>query len=328
MAKKNVYMFFGEDTYSASKKLKLWRTQFELKYEGDLNIAQLEGKNMLSADFESDVQSAPFLADKRLVIVSDFLSKGNKDEQKKVAEVLEKGVPEFCIIVFYESKLPDKRLSLFKKINKVGTIEEFKPLMGAQLAKWISDKAEEIDLKINYSIATYIGEVAGSDLWNLANELNKLKLYSQTNEITKEVIDELVHPNLTTSIFKFTDFLAQRNSKGSLKTLHILLESGEDIIRIIFMIVRHFRILIQVKDLVDRGTRKPDIVSRVKEHPYTISTSMQQSPNFSAEALKSIYESLLLIDAGLKTGKIRVLTDDKKELMLALEQLVYKVCGN
>ncbi len=328
MAKQNVHLFFGEDTYSSNQKLKYWYERFEQKYEGDTNIAVLEGKGLDAKNLESDIQSAPFLADKRLVIVYDFLGKGGKEEQKKVAEFLEEGVPDFCIVVFYESKLPDKRSALYKKLNKVGHIEEYKPLMGPELTRWISKKAEKIGLQLSFGLADYLGQVAGGDLWNLDNELNKLKLYSKTNPITREVIDELVHPNLTTNIFKFTDFIAQRNAKGSIGTLNVLLDSGEDLMKIIFMIVRHFRILIQVKDLMDRGNAKSDIISKVKEHPYTISTTMQQSPNFSAGALRSIYDSLLQIDIGIKTGKIRMLADDKKELMLALEKFVYRVCGN
>jgi DNA polymerase-3 subunit delta len=325
--KKNVYLFFGDDTYSANQKVRFWREEFEKKYEGDMNIATLEGKTLVSSQFESDIQSAPFLADKRMVIVTDFLSKGNKDEQKKVADVLEKDIPDFCIIIFIENKLPDKRSSLFKKLNKVGDLEEFPHLMGNALTQWILKSAKEKGLPLTPAIADYLGKVAGSDLWNLDNEITKLKTYANGNPITKENIDNLVHPNLTTSIFKFTDYLAQKNEKGSLHTLNILIESGEDIVKIIFMIVRHFRILLQVKDLMDRGSAKPDIVSRVKEHPYTISTSMQQSPNFSQNKLKSIYGALLDIDIGIKTGKIRVLADDKKELLLALEKLVLTVCS-
>ena len=329
MPKKNVHLFFGEDTYSSTQKLNFWRDQFEKKYEGDINIAVLEGKGLESKNLESDIQSAPFLADKRMVIVKDFLAKGSKDEQKKVAEILEGEIPDFCIIIFIETiKLPDKRVSLFKKLNKVGNLEEYKALMGPELNRWINDKSNEIGLKMNSQIASYLGEVAGSDLWNLHNELQKLKTYSKTQPITKEAIDQLVHPNLTTSIFKFTDYIAQRNAKGSMRTLNILIESGEDIMKIIFMIVRHFRILIQVKDLVDRGNPKSEIISKVKEHPYTISTTMQQSPNFSAETLHNIYEALLGIDIGIKTGKIRMLADDKKEILLALDQFVLKVCGN
>jgi hypothetical protein len=55
---------------------------------------------------------------------------------------------------------------------------------------------------------------------------------------------------------------------------------------------------------------------------------MQQSPNFSAETLHNIYGALLGIDIGIKTGKIRMLADDKKEILLALDQFVLKVCNN
>ncbi|MFC1599998.1 DNA polymerase III subunit delta [Patescibacteria group bacterium] len=329
MPKKNVHLFFGEDTYSSTQKLNYWRDQFEKKYEGDINIAVLEGKGLESKNLESDIQSTPFLAEKRMVIVKDFLAKGSKDEQKKVAEILEGEIPDFCILIFIETiKLPDKRASLYKKLNKVGNLDEYKALMGPELNRWINDRAKAIGFNLDSKTANYLGEVAGSDLWNLNNELHKLKTYSKTQPITPEAIDELVHPNLTTSIFKFTDYIAQRNAKGSLRTLNILIESGEDIMKIIFMIVRHFRILIQVKDLVDRGNPKPEIISKIKEHPYTISTTMQQSPNFSAETLHGIYETLLGIDIGIKTGKIRMLADDKKEIRLALEQFVLNVCVN
>ena len=329
MPKKNVHLFFGEDTYSSTQKLNFWREQFEKKYEGDININVLEGKGLESKNLESDIQSAPFLADKRMVIVKDFLAKGSKDEQKKVAEILEGEIPDFCILIFIETiKLPDKRASLYKKLNKVGNLMEYKPLMGPELNRWIREEAEKIGFKIDSRMSSYVGEVAGGDLWNLHNELQKLKTYSKTKTLDKDAIDQLVHPNLTTSIFKFTDYIAQRNAKGSLRTLNILIESGEDIMKIIFMIVRHFRILIQVKDLVDRGNPKSEIISKVKEHPYTISTTMQQSPNFSAETLHGLYETLLEIDVGIKTGKIRMLADDKKEIRLALEQFVLNVCVN
>ncbi|MBU1446261.1 DNA polymerase III subunit delta [Patescibacteria group bacterium] len=324
--KKNVYLFFGEDTYSANQKVKFWRNAFEQKHGGDMNIAILEGKKLTSSILESDIQSTPFLAEKRLIIVEDFLSRGIKDEQKKVVDVLEKNLPDFCVIVFIENQLPDKRSSLYKKLNKVGHVEEFKLLMGIQLTNWIQKTAIKNELALSPNLADYLGRVAGSDLWNLSNEINKLKTYSQTNQITKEVIDNLVHPNLSTSIFKFTDFLAHKNVKGAINTMDILMESGEEIVKIIFMIVRHFRILIQVKDLMSRNNQKPEIISKLKQHPFAITQMMQQSPNFSSEKLREIYKSLLQIDIDMKNGKIKILTDDKKELLLATHQFIINVC--
>lgn len=324
--KKNVYLFFGEDTYSSTKKAKFWRNAFEKKHGGDINIAILEGKKLTSSVLESDMQSTPFLAEKRLIIVEDFLNRGAKDEQKKVAEILEKDLPDFCVIVFVENKVPDKRSSLYKKLNKVGHSEEFKLLIGSALTGWIQKTATAKGLYLSASLDDYLGKLAGSDLWNLNNEIDKLKTYSQTNQVTKEVIDALVHPNLNASIFKFTDSLAQKNAKGSIDTMHILLESGEEIVKIIFMIVRHFRILIQVKDLMIRGNRKPEIISKLKQHPFAIAQMMQQSPNFSQEKLCEIYSSLLQIDIDMKSGKIKMLANDKKEMFLAIEKFIMNVC--
>lgn len=324
--KKNIYLFFGEDSYSASKKAKFWREQFEKKHGGDINIADLDGRNTTAVQFKSDIYSAPFLADKRLVVIYDFLSKGPKDEQKKIADILEGEIPDFCVIVFVENKPPDKRSSLYKKINKVGHVEEFELLMGPRLTKWISDRARAKNLNLSPVLADYLGKVAGSDLWNVENELEKLKTYSQSKEITKEAIEELVHPNLTASIFKLTDSLSQKNPKESIKILSILAESGEDILMILFMIVRHFRILIQVKDLTERNAKKSEIISKLKQHPFVITKTMQQSPNFSPEKLKQIYNHLLEIDIGVKTGKIKMLAEDKKEMLLALEKFIFSVC--
>ena len=38
--KNNVFLFFGEDTFSAFHILKFWKNQFEKKYGGDINIAE------------------------------------------------------------------------------------------------------------------------------------------------------------------------------------------------------------------------------------------------------------------------------------------------
>ncbi|MBN1494536.1 DNA polymerase III subunit delta [Candidatus Peregrinibacteria bacterium] len=325
--KKNVYLFFGEDTYSANHKLKIWQKAFEEKHGGDINIAVLEGRDTTRIELESAVNSAPFLAEKRLIIVKNFLAKGDKDEQKKVADLLEEELPDFSIIVFIEEEMPDKRTALLKKINKIGVLEEFESLIGPRLTGWIINKATEKNIPITPKVADYLGKVAGSELWNLNNELDKLKSYAKTQKIDEKAVDELVHPNLTTSIFKFTDYIAHKNRKGSLNTLDILIESGEEIVKIIFMIVRHFRILIQVKDLKDRGEPKSEIISKLKEHPFVVSTMLEQSPNFTKEQLKTIYDTLLKIDIGIKTGKIRLLADDKKEVLLALQKFVHTVCS-
>ncbi len=315
----NIFLFHGEDSYSSSEKLKFWRKQFIEKH-GEHSFEIIEAKSLKPAEFNTNIQSLPFLADKRLVIVKDFLNKGKTDDQKKIADYLTK-IPDFCILAFQEEKNADKRTSLYKKLKKIGKIEEFPILEPQETANWILKQNKNI----SYTTANYLVEHCGTDLWKISKELDKLSLYCQEKEINQEDIDKLCTASLSSSVFKLTDALAQKRQQQSLKTFHVLTESGEDPIKVFFMIVRHFRILIQVKSLIKQNSEKA-ISKRLKQHPFVIKKSAQQSRNFSPLKLKTIYENLLNIDKNFKTGIIKTSSTDNKEYCLAIEKFIIHCC--
>lgn len=322
----NIHLFFGEDTYSILHELKRWQDSFNEKHGGELNMSVLEGKKIEFAEFQSNVESVPFLSEKRLVIVKNFIKSGNSDTQKKIAKLLEDGISDFCIILFIETEGVDKRTAIYKKLNKVGNLKEFKLLIGPDLTKWILNKSQEVGLNIDTTMATYLWQIAGQNLWTISNEIQKLKLYLKDKPVDRNAIHQLVHPNLSTSIFKLTDSLAAKHSKDVIETFHILLESGEDLMKVFFMLVRHFRILIQVKDLKNQGLQRQAIISKLKQHPFVIGNMEKQANNFSIDDLIDIYGNFLKIDIRIKTGLIRFSTEDKRDFELALEEVMLGVC--
>ncbi|MBI4231760.1 DNA polymerase III subunit delta [Candidatus Peregrinibacteria bacterium] len=321
---KSLYLFYGENTFASYKKLKFWKEEFIKKYdENSLEI--IEGKNLDPAEFTTNIEAIPFLSEKRLMIVKDFLSQRKSEDQKRIAEHLDR-TSEFCIILFYETEIPDKRSSLYKKIQKIGKIEEFRALSPNELSKWILDQAKERSIKINYANANYLGEHCGANLWTLENELGKLKSYALEKEISKEDIELNCTPSLSASIFKLTDSVAQKNKQNSLKIFQILDQSGEDLVKVFFMLVRHFRILIQVQELVSKGEPSASITKKLNQHPFVIQKSREQSKNFSSKKLEEIYAKLLEIDLKMKTGSIKTYAGDNKEFALAIEQLIIDCC--
>lgn len=321
---KNIYLFFGENTYSSQEKLKFWQQEFAKKY-GEDAIETIEGHNLNPAQFTTDIEAQPFLSEKRLIIIKDFLAEADAEDQKRVAEHLDKAIDE-CILVFYETQAPDKRLTLFKKITKIGQAEEFKALHPNDLAKWILDRANKNGLKINFPTANYLIQHSGTNLWVISGELEKLGIYADGKEITSTMIDEVSIPSLTASIFKLTDAIAQKNVKQSLKTFKIMSESGEDLMMVFFMIVRHFRILVQVLDLLKQGENQNSITTKLQQHPYVIQKSSQQSRNFTIEKLEKIYCQLLDIDRKFKTGVVKTYSTDNREYELLIEQLIIDCC--
>ncbi len=320
----SIFLFYGEDSFSSSQKILLWKKEFIKKF-GDDSIETIDGKSLNPSEFSTNIEAIPFLSEKRLIIVNDFLEKGKTDNQKQVADNLSKATDQ-CIILFHENKAPDKRTVLFKRISKLGKIEEFRTLTPPEVSKWITERAKKENIKIDFGTINYLSEHCGPSLWTISSELEKLKIYASGKEISKEMIDEVATQSLSSSIFKLTDSVAQKNVKESLKTFGILNESGEDLMMIFFMLVRHFRILLQVHEMLSKGEKPFSITKKLRQHPFVIQKTSNQSKNFNQRKLEEIYRMLLDIDIKVKTGKIKSYGANNKEFALAIEQLIINCC--
>ncbi len=320
-----IFLFFGDDTLSHREKLVFWQTEFEKKYGGEMNVSAFEGKHVSANEIFQACSAMPFLAEKRFTIVKQFLSEGRDEEKTAMAELLEK-IPDFSILIFSETGPVDRRIGLYKKIQKIGKLMEFPALTGSKLLGWIQKQVESHGGTIEKDAVIFLSELVSTDLYRLKNEIAKLVGYAGTRPITKRDIELLVDAQLTTSIFRLTDGIGQKNRRLAIETLHQLMESGEDLHRILFMIMRQFRIITGVKDLSEQGLSRDAMVAKLKEHPFVIANTVSQARNFTLDQLKRAYELLIDIDTKIKSGGIKILAGDNREFVLALDRLVLNLC--
>jgi len=113
--------------------------------------------------------------------------------------------------------------------------------------------------------------------------------------------------------------LGRRDGQRAARLLHQLLDEGEHPLALLGMIVRQFRILIQVKELSERGLSQQDMAARLKLHPFVVKKAVRQAMNFSTEQLETIYRRLLETDVAIKTGQM--------DAVLALDMLVVGLSG-
>lgn len=319
----NIILFYGENTYLINEKLKLWEQEF-IKKHGDLNLLKLDGSITSTKEIYEQANQMPFLSEKKLVIVRGFLQK-KADDQKTIIDFLEK-IADFTILVFVEIESPDKRLSLFKHLLKNCRTEEFKNLEGFLLHNWIIKTVEKSGSKISMNEAKYLTEVCGNNMTELANELEKLSLNRLHQQIRKEDIDLMTVPKLAHNIFKLTDAIAAKNVKTAIEILEEMKNFNEEMPMIFHMVVRQFRIIIQIKDCMDKGMQQTDVRREVPEHPFVITNGMKQAGNFSMKQLKKIYSALLDIEIAFKTGGIKISVNDHSEFELALQKFVVQNC--
>lgn len=322
---KHVVLLFGEDSFQVQGKLHQWRQAFVEKYGGDINVDEVEG-TLAPHELLSLTQTIPFLSEKRLVIVKNFLREQDKEDLKKFAEALEK-IPESCTLIFMEAETPDRRTAFFKALEKSCRLEECRPLSGTEAVQWIQNKAMTYGSSINGTNATYLHSLSPKDTWRLHNEIQKLALYAAPEEITREIIDNLTQGELEASIFKLTDAVGQKNPAEAIRLLHQLLNKGEEIPMIFGMIARQIRLLLQISDVERSGLHSStQIAAKIKQHPYAVKMMMAQTKNFEPAELQAMHDQLLHIDRGIKTGDIKSAAPEQTEYLLAIEKLLVEGC--
>jgi DNA polymerase-3 subunit delta len=124
----------------------------------------------------------------------------------------------------------------------------------------------------------------------------------------------LVADSGLSNIFDMVDALGHRDGQKASRELHHLLDQGDNPLGLLAMIVRQFRLLIQVKELSEQSLPPDAIAKELKLHPFVVKKIGEQARNFSLPQLETIYRRLLDIDIEIKTGQ----TSD----VLALDLLV------
>jgi len=322
--KKNIYLFHGADNFSATQKLRHWKKEFEKKY-GDINIQVFAGKDLTAGSFNEAVSTLPFLGDKRLVVIEDFLRDGGEEEQKLIAEKLEE-TPDHCVVVFIERDKADARTALYKRLTKLGHPTPFDDRELPELVEWIKTESSKKGLRIGHREAGILADHIGPNLWQMNQELEKLALYCVSYPVDEKAIETLTSQNVQANIFKLTDYIAQKDSRMSLKTLDALTLSGAPLMQIFHMIVRHFRVLIQIKACIDKKMDQSGIAAQTGLHPFVVKKGIPQARTLSEDRLAHIYRALLQIEIDSKSNRIKITTADQTELRLSLEKLIVELC--
>lgn len=307
-----IIFLYGEDTYNANQRLKVLKDKYVEKF-GDTNLLVFE-ENFDLAKIKESIVALPFLAEKRMTILKNILKVKDKVVLESILATIEK-IPEETILVFFEEGVPDKRLSLFKKLAKESS-QEFAKISGFELVKWVRNKFTEKGSSISSRDADKLISFVGNDLNSLNNEIEKLTAYKNSAQVTDKDIDILVSSGSNKNIFDLIDSLGGRNYKKAIGLSNDLITKGENEIYILAMIAMQIRNLILVFDANSHD--KMEVSKKTGIHPYVVQKALLQLKNFTIARLKEIYEEILEVDIAIKTGEI--------EAGLALEKLIREVC--
>lgn len=313
-----IIFLYGSDTYRSQKKANELIAKYKTKYKSGLNLHRLD---FLCQDLEDLKQlsvSRPMFQEKKLIILENIFKKNN-EEQKKIKKFFQENNFEKSkeiILLIYEKQIPEKQTELFKNLTKKPNIfQKFENLEGVKLENWVREEVVKREKKIENKALKKLIEYTGGNLWRIINEIEKLVLYSLDKEIISEnEVDLLVKEEISLNIFHTVDALAKRDKKTALRLLYQHLAQKENENYLLTMFVYHFRNLLRVKDLAEKGISFYQVLQKTGLPSFVVKKLFEQIKNFNPEELKKFYSKLLNADIAIKAGKI--------EPKVALDMLV------
>ncbi len=293
-----LYFLYGNDEFAITRKLKEFEADFTDPTSADMNTARLDARSMDENDLNNAVNAMPFLAKRRLVLLTSLSAKyNNPSARKKFLEFIGKS-PETTRLVMYETVDPRdvEKHWLLKWAGKNDKLIQTKAFMLPRLKEmtgWIINETKNQGGQIEPRAAEMLKEMVGVDTRQAGMEISKLMAYvNWARQITVQDVEAVCIVTSQQSVFDFVDALANGNGKSAQYLLHRLLET-EDKFSLWGMVIRQFRLLIQAREILDGHGNKDDVARALGVHPFVAEKTTQQAARFSIESLESIYRQIV-----------------------------------
>lgn len=281
-------------------------------YEADKGSLAVERFDAEEADLEHilhAVEATSLFSPEKLVVIENYEANKALIEQ---TEQLLAAVPETVTLVIVIHKL-DKRASYGKLLKKETDFRELKILSLPETTQWLINQASTRGGTLSRSVAQYLIDTVGADQSRLANELDKLILFSPN--ISKETIDSLCERQATSTVFELLDAGFRGQQQKAIKLYEEQRRLQVEPLAIIGMIGWQLHILALVK--AAGSTPAATIAKDAGVHPFVVQKSAALAKEMPRSKLRELVHHAVELEVTIKSRNLNA-DDAVKHFLLSL----------
>lgn len=311
---KNVYLFIGEESYLLNKELKRWEENFLSKFGADsffaIDIETIEAQQLKEIVFSWGLfVSQKLIVIRELPLSSARIAKGLSAKIDSFSDTFIQSdaiIPPTHIVVFVSGK-PDKRTRFFKFLKDKATVKEFNPLRESELKLFISKELEWF-IYNNDFVDAFLLKVGGK-LMRVSSELNKLKLYAESQNIKNlnlDLLEKVVFWDVQADSFQFYDLLFSNKNK-TFEFVDKMQHQWNDWNAFLGLLWWGSKLYLILQNYLERWiSDSKKIAEETKYHPFVLKNAMKYSNLLKQKWQKiwDFYSSLVELEYGLKNGFI------------------------
>lgn len=298
---KNFYLLYGDDKAILNKEINDLKKKISINDDAVIYYDIIDVNNIV----DEALTIGMFSSNKLIIIDStSYLS-----EKKEVSNIscLEDYFNNYnsnsYLLFISNSSSIDSRKKLVKLISGKGEIKKIEATSD-YLIHYVKDYLDDYEISgINIS---YFLSRCGTNINNINNELDKLKLYKLNDKvITKDDIELLTQENMDNSVYDLVNSLLKNDSVRAIKLYREFTENGMDVSQIIAIIAAQIRLLFQVKRLYNSG-KSNDEIAKILEFKsvYRVKYLLSDSYYYSEDDLLKYLLKLADIDKDIKLGNV------------------------
>lgn len=305
---------YGKDTFRSRHQLKKMIEKFRVDRDpAGYNVVKIDATIEKEPNrIKSEILASPFLAEKRLIVVESLLMSKHKELQTDLLKRIEDNkLPETNIVIFWEgvdSFKTKEAKALFERLQTEKFCQNFEELAGVKLNEWIEAEVKARQGKIARAAIFLIAENCKGDTWQASAIIDQVTSYKAGAEIVVADVKLFLEEKFDDNIFNLVDAIIAGQQKKARGMIEEQYRKGEDVQFIFAMLLRQYRILLEIRDLLDREDGEDGMVSdvmakKLELHPFVVKKSMPLVKRQSMEKLRTTYRGLLDLDKKIKTGQ-------------------------
>lgn len=308
------YYISGDDDYQKDDAV---RQLIEAALDPSSSDFNLDVRRAIDLDAEALsvlLSTPPMMAERRVIVVRD-VGALRKDVRKVLDQYLTRPAPDLLLIL--TSAAGSKSDSA---LSATTTQLQFEPLTGDRIPKWIAHHATtELKIRISEPAIELLQAAVGSDLHQLAGELDKLASYveGRGEEIGEDAVAAVVGVRRGETQADFLDAVADRNVSRALELVpHILAQSKTTGVSIVMALTTQMLAISWGRAKLDEGLSiarlSQEYFNLLKEtgaytgRPWGSAVGIwtRAAEHWSHDALDQALDALLEADIALKESRV------------------------
>lgn len=336
-----IYYLFGADVTGVEKMTRRV-IKAAVGDSEEFALTKINGRKLDLSELADIVGQFPMMSDYNCILINDYNCEKPYDDMrgriaddvtKELIEIL-KSIPEQTVMIFnvtgFEVKvqkdfrsgsniIKDKNKKLADFAEKNGVLCEFPMKNSAELSKIIAAKVSARGGAIGLDTAKELAEMCLCDVLAIENEVEKLCAYADGREITREMLESLVHVQNDTTVYNLANAVAAMNSQAAFEAINELNVDSDNRGAVLYAITNAFLDLYRAASARNSGVSPEQVASDFDygKRVFAVRNAFRDSSRMSVERLRDCL--VILRDTTVKLNSAPI------DPRIAIEEAVVKM---